>query len=96
MTDGTRPEAAPEGHAIYTRGQLVAEDRRDSRVGRVDHAWDEAPPVLYRLYGPGQNRPWFAWERDLRPATEAEVAAYEAALRREDITTGVRDTSRNG
>lgn len=81
MDHATRGTDAPEGHAAYSIGDLVTEERRGNRVGRIDHAWDEAPPVLYRLYGAGQTRPWFAWERHLRPATAAEAATYEAAMK---------------
>lgn len=42
------------------------------------HAWDEAPPVLYRLHGPHGGAPWFAWQQHLRPATAEEATAYEA------------------
>ena len=83
MDHATRGTDAPEGHtgfARYPDGTLVVEDRRGGRVGRVVHAWDSEPPVLYRLAGAADPRPWIAWERHLRPATAAEIAAYEAEL----------------
>lgn len=77
MTDGTRDTPAAEGRARYAIGALVVEDRRGSRVGRVEHAWDAEPPVLYRFAGADDPRPWIAWEHHLRPATKAEIAGYE-------------------
>lgn len=76
MSDGTPHASQQASAAIYPCGALVAEDRRGSRVGRVIKAWDECPPVLYKLASPHGGQPWFAWERDLRPATDAEAAAY--------------------
>lgn len=77
MDDVTRDAAAPEGCALYVPGQLVAEERRGARVGRIAHAWDAEPPVLYRLAGATDPKPWIAWEHHLRLATDSEAAAYE-------------------
>lgn len=78
MTDVTRDAATPEEGALYAPGQHVVEDRRDSRIGIVISAWDAEPPILYKLAGATDPKPWLAWERHLRPATPAEAATYEA------------------
>lgn len=87
MADGTRDTAAPEGRARYGVETLVVEERRGDRVGRITKAWDAEPPVLYRLAGATDPKPWIAWEQHLRPATAAEAAAYEA-----DAATQLGDT----
>lgn len=77
MSDGTPRTSQPAVAAIYPTGAYVTEPRRGHRVARVVRAWDECPPVLYKLAGATDERPWFAWERDLRPATAAEAAVYK-------------------
>lgn len=81
MDHATRGPGAPEdrtGFARYDKNQLVVEERRGSRLGTIVYAWDRELPVLYKLAGVGDPRPWIAWERHLRPATAEEAAAYEA------------------
>lgn len=78
MDHATPGAGRAEEGAPFPIGQHVTEERRGSRVGRIDHAYDEQPPILYRLYGPRGGKPWIAWHKHLRPATPAEVAAYEA------------------
>lgn len=78
MQKPTRGEHAPVA-AKYDIGNFVACDGRyDTRVGRIEQVWPQ-PPILYRLTLARIASPWYAYEDDLRPATEEEVAGWHAA-----------------
>lgn len=79
MADGTPRHPHPAATVMYGPDACVVDERHGGRTGRPVRVWAERPPVLYRLAGRDGGPQWLAWEYDLRPATLAEAAAYEAA-----------------